>query len=83
MECYAISAKYISGNVGCTAMTRGDAEHRRWERSRANENECVAEKRLADLAKSYGADMRKWWDQWFERSDDWREEIGFTAENGW
>jgi hypothetical protein len=64
-------------------MKRGDADHRRWERLRGDENECNAEKRFAEEAQALGADMRHWWDQWFERSDDWREEMGYVPAKGW
>lgn len=65
-------------------MHRGDADHRRWERTRATgENECDAEKRIAGEAAALGTDMRRWWNQWFERSDEWRDEMGYTAANGW
>lgn len=64
-------------------MRRGDADHRRWERTHQGENECDAEKRLAEKAEMLGANMRHWWSQWFERSDDWRDEMGYTPENGW
>jgi hypothetical protein len=64
-------------------MRRGDADHRRWERTRTDENECEAEKRIAEEARALGSEMCRWWGQWFERSDHWRDEMGYTAENGW
>jgi len=76
---------YLERSVGegKSVMRRGDADHRRWERTRDQENECAAEKHFAEQARSLGADMRRWWDQWFERSDEWREELGYNAAKGW
>jgi hypothetical protein len=54
----------------------GEVDHYRWERVRGNENECDAERRLSKEAEVGGANMREWWQQWFERSDEWRAEIG-------
>lgn len=56
-------------------MRRGDADHRRWERTRGDENECVAERRLSREAESRGANMKVWWSQWLERSDEWRDTL--------
>jgi hypothetical protein len=54
----------------------GYVAHRNWEQSRGSENECDAERRIAADVKATGADMPEWWKGWFERSDEWREEIG-------
>lgn len=67
-----------SSNTASVAPSNcGFAAHREWEKIRTNENECEAERRLAGMAIEAGVDMSKWWDAWFERSDEWREEIGF------
>jgi hypothetical protein len=58
----------------------GRVDHLRWEKARRNENECDAEKRMAEEAQSRGADMKAWWSEWFERSDDWRDEIGHDCD---
>jgi len=50
--------------------------HRNWERRCKNENECDAEKRVAAWWESRGASMSEWWEGWFRRSDEWRDEIG-------
>jgi hypothetical protein len=57
----------------------GHTAHRQWEQVRGIENECEAERRLAEHAIEAGVDMRAWWDAWFERSDEWREENGFFS----
>lgn len=70
----------INGSSITTSAVLGScgfAAHREWEKIRANENECEAERRLASMAMEAGVNMSKWWDAWFERSDEWREEIGF------
>lgn len=53
----------------------GYRAHLAWERTRTDENECDAERRLSDSAEQRGADMKQWWSGWFERSDEWRDEI--------
>jgi len=58
----------------------GRVDHLRWEKSRGHENECDAEKRMAEEAQARGADIRQWWNEWFERSDEWRDEIGHDLE---
>lgn len=57
----------------------GFGAHRIWEKVRSHENECEAERRLAEDARAAGVNMSVWWDAWFERSDEWREEIGFVG----
>lgn len=61
-------------------LSDGRAAHLAWEETRSSENECDAEERLADAADDAGANMALWWAGWFERSDEWRDEIGFEAE---
>jgi hypothetical protein len=58
----------------------GMVDHYRWERSRGRENEIDGARRMAEEARERGADMTKWWQQWLERSDDWRDEIGHERE---
>ena len=58
----------------------GIVDHHRWERVRGSENECDAERRLAEEAAARGADMKAWWQQWFMRSDEWQDEIGHDAD---
>lgn len=68
--------------VGSTAgLSDGRAAHIAWEAVRGDENECDAEQRIADDAAATGADMKTWWDGWFERSDEWRDEIGYESDN--
>ena len=50
----------------------GRKAHVDWESVRGNENECDAESRIRH---SGGVRSRAWWDGWFERSDEWREEV--------
>lgn len=63
------------------AQLIGGAAHRAWEAVRGDENECDAELRLAADAQDAGADMEAWWGGWFERSDEWRDEIGYELNN--
>lgn len=49
---------------------RGRAAHVRWERSRTDENECDAESRMRKRDKH----SKAWWEGWFERSDEWRQD---------
>lgn len=66
--------------VGSTAgLSDGRAAHIAWEASRGAENECDAEQRIADEIKAAGADIDAWWRGWFDRSDEWRDEIGFDG----
>lgn len=58
----------------------GIVDHHRWERTRGNENECDAEKRMSKDAEARGAKMTDWWDQWLTRSDAWRNEIDHERE---
>lgn len=58
----------------------GKVDHHRWERTRGDENECDAERRFAAEAEAQGANMPQWWQQWLERSDEWRNEIGHDAD---
>jgi len=51
-------------------------DHYRWERARGSVSEVDGERRMAEDALERGADMTKWWLQWLERSDAWRDEIG-------
>ena len=59
----------------CDASS-GRKSHVDWEAVRGNENECDAESRLRHNG---GVLSRSWWDGWFERSDEWRDEIGLEA----
>ena len=54
----------------------GRKAHVDWESVRGNENECDAESRIRH---SGGVRSRAWWDAWFERSDEWRDEVGHEA----
>ncbi len=54
----------------------GRKAHVDWEAVRGNENECDAESRIRH---SGGVRSRAWWDAWFERSDEWRDEVGHEA----
>lgn len=58
----------------------GRVDHLCWEKTRGEENETDAEKRMADEAQGRGADMKAWWSEWFARSDEWRDEIGHDRE---
>lgn len=49
----------------------GRAAHVAWEAERGKENEIEAERRMRVETRS-----RDWWSGWFERSDEWRDEIG-------
>lgn len=62
-------------------LSDGRTAHVAWESVHGRENECVAEHRLADVAEDAGADMKAWWGGWFERSDEWRDEIGHESNN--
>ena len=55
---------------------RGYNAHLRWEKRRENENECDHEREV------HGKSIW-WWNGWFNRSDEWRDEMGYTPENGW
>lgn len=67
--------------VGSTAgLAGGRAAHEKWERTRGDENECAAEKRLRDEAAESGETIPvEWWHGWIERSDEWRDEIGHAV----
>ena len=65
-----------AATTGNTSPSLGRAAHLQWEQVRAQENECDAERDLARAAAETGADMSQWWNGWFERSDEWRDEIG-------
>lgn len=54
----------------------GIKSHLNWEKRRKDENECDAEKRIAEYWQSRGADIQAWWNGWFQRSDEWRSELG-------
>jgi len=58
------------------ARAVGRDAHRTWERTRADENECDAERRLREEAE-HGAE---WWNGWMERSDEWRDLIRHAKE---
>lgn len=62
-------------------LSDGRAAHIAWESDGGQENECDAERRLADDAEDSGADMQAWREGWFERSDAWRDEIGHESDN--
>ena len=62
--------------TGCASCNPGRTAHVKWEQERAQENECDAERELAQSAADTGVDMSRWWGGWFERSDEWRDEIG-------
>jgi hypothetical protein len=69
-------------HVGSTAeLSDGHAAHVAWEGVRGSENECVAERRIAEEVEAAGADMKRWWDGWLYRSDLWRDEIGHESDN--
>lgn len=62
------------------SILNGRAAHVAWEARRGpNDNECDVERELAELARESGADMKAWHEGWFERSDEWRDEIGHDA----
>lgn len=63
--------------VGLTAgLAGGRAAHEQWERTRGDENECDAEKRLHEEVSESGNTIPiEWWHGWLERSDEWRDEI--------
>ncbi|MCQ9375147.1 hypothetical protein NMQ14_12885 [Methyloversatilis sp. XJ19-13] len=63
------------------AVGDGRAAHMAWEAVRGGENECDAERRLAADAEDACVDMEAWWGGWFERSDEWRDEIGHELDN--
>lgn len=73
MEVNRMSTTTQALHINC-----GSAAHREWEQVRGQENECEAERRLAEQAIEAGVNMPAWWDAWFERSDEWREENGFV-----
>ncbi len=63
--------------IGLTAgLAGGRAAHEQWERTRGDENECDAEKRLHEEVSESGNTIPiEWWHGWLERSDEWRNEI--------
>lgn len=56
---------------------RGYAEHRAWEKTRGDENECDAERRIRECGP---ARATPWWHGWLQRSDEWRDEIGHDTD---
>lgn len=67
--------------VGLTdGLSGGRAAHQEWERTRSDENECDAEKRIREEVSENGDTIpTEWWHGWLERSDDWRDEIENAA----
>jgi len=49
----------------------GYEAHVAWEKTRGDENECDAEVRISEKT----GHTSEWWNSWFERSDEWRDEI--------
>jgi hypothetical protein len=63
-------------SAGLCLADNGRDAHVAWEAVRGDENECEAESRIRH---SGGVRSREWWDSWFARSDEWRDEIGHEA----
>ncbi len=67
----------IANDLGPVARAdqrkEGRAAHDEWERDRGTENECDAESRFKGMSSA-------WWSGWFDRSDEWRDEIGHETE---
>ena len=66
----------LENEMAIDGTSDGRKAHVDWEAVRGTENECDAERRIRH---SGGVLSRSWWDAWFERSDEWRDEIGHEA----
>lgn len=69
----------VHPSQGSSNRDAGRQAHKEWERTRGNENECDAESRLRHDGQRRERG-RDWWEGWFERSDEWRDEIGHDAD---